>query len=396
MSYIGQIIDLFVSSPGDVSAHRNTILTIVQAWNQRNGRSKKLFFNCLRWEDLVAADIGKSGQDVINDQIGDDYDIFLGVMWARFGSPTLNAESGTEEEFARAVDRHQAGEPIKVSFLFCTTDVPMAQLDGDQYKKVQDFKHRVQAQGCLTRDFVDDASLTNAINLILDRFSNTWEVNLEKSAIPINNYSKIEHFEENNNPKTEDQDNREDFGILDALDNLAEHNSEFISSINDWTSRLGVVSEETSVTTGKLSDLAKFGRPSSQQIRDILSNLSKVMENFASWCEDEIAILEKSMENLSQDSLMIIDLSRDFEEPTEDIINARNTLEQVHEGIEETIKSTTDFADSLEESPKMDKKLNRANRRVVSTHRRLAEKYRLFQQDVALCIEDLNARLGDR
>lgn len=111
------------------------IMSIVQAWNQRNGKSRALFFNCLRWEDSVAPDIGVSGQDVISDQMGFDYDIFLGVMWARFGTPTVNAQSGTEEEFDLAFQRHKSGEQIRVSFLFCTADIPHAKLDGQQFAK---------------------------------------------------------------------------------------------------------------------------------------------------------------------------------------------------------------------------------------------------------------------
>ena len=42
--------------------------------------------------------LGIDAQDVINRQLG-EYDIFLGIMNTRFGSPTHRADSGTEEEF---------------------------------------------------------------------------------------------------------------------------------------------------------------------------------------------------------------------------------------------------------------------------------------------------------
>lgn len=400
MSYVGQIVDIFVSSPGDVSEHRDSILMIVQSWNQRNGRTKKLFFNCLRWEDFVAADVGESGQDVIYDQLGEDYDIFLGVMWARFGSPTLNADSGTEDEFDRAIERHRSGEPIRVSFLFCTADVPLASLDGVQFAKVQEFKKKAHLKGCLTRDFIDDASLINSINLILDRFANTWG-----NTIPI-----VDELDDSapkdgaNSTATDTQPSKssvskedyEDIGMLDVLDDFLTHNSMFVDAIGRWANRLGIVQEQNQIATSRLTDISKFGKPETHQVREIVGKLAKEMDHFANWCENEIIDLENVMELLSRDSLLIIDLSRDFEESSEDIESARNSLKELHDSINDANQGILDYVGAVERSPKLDKKLNKANRRVVMVHRRLAEKNRIFQQDMALCIADLNDQLEEK
>ena len=52
-----------------------------------------------KWEKDVFPAFGEDSQDVINKQIGTDYNIFVGIMWKKFGTPTSRAESGTEEEF---------------------------------------------------------------------------------------------------------------------------------------------------------------------------------------------------------------------------------------------------------------------------------------------------------
>lgn len=389
MAYVGQIVDIFVSSPGDVAEHRNSIVSIVQAWNQRNGRSRRLFFNCLRWEDLVAPDIGESGQDVTNSQVGDEYDIFLGVMWARFGTPTVNAESGTEEEFDRAIDRHQAGEPLRVSFLFCTADVPISKLDGGQFAKVQEFKSKAQQKGCLTRDFVDEASLINSINLILDRFANTWEGDEQAVLTRSSHRETIEASPES----LESKDEPDEPGLFDVVEDFQEHSGQFAESLSRWGERLNLVQVSTEVATSKLSDLSKFGKPSPTDVRAILSNVCEVMDDFGRWCEDEIVELEAVMDKLSRDSLAMMDVSRDMEEPVDDILAARAALIQTHQSISDANGGILSFADAVESSPKLDKKLNRANRKVVEVHRRLAEKNRIFQEDVALCISDLDERL---
>ncbi|WP_462074860.1 hypothetical protein [Nitrospira sp. CMX1] len=55
---------------------------------------------------------------MINDQIG-EYDIFIGIMWRRFGTPTGVAGSGTEGEFRIAYKRWQENPQIALMFYFC-------------------------------------------------------------------------------------------------------------------------------------------------------------------------------------------------------------------------------------------------------------------------------------
>ena len=57
----------------------------------------------LRWESNVASQIADGPQPVVNKQI-ESYDIFIGLLAKRFGTPTAVAQSGTEEEFRRAYE----------------------------------------------------------------------------------------------------------------------------------------------------------------------------------------------------------------------------------------------------------------------------------------------------
>ncbi len=50
--------------------------------------------------------IAEDAQAVVNPQIG-PYDLFIGILWNRFGTPTGRAESGTREEFDQAYARWQ-------------------------------------------------------------------------------------------------------------------------------------------------------------------------------------------------------------------------------------------------------------------------------------------------
>jgi hypothetical protein len=101
----------------------------------------------LRYETHTYPDIGQA-QAVINRQIPMDYDIFIGVMWKRLGTPTASSQSGTVEEFHRAVDRRkQSGRPT-IMFYFCDEPVPFPRGEElDQLAKVIKFREELASKG---------------------------------------------------------------------------------------------------------------------------------------------------------------------------------------------------------------------------------------------------------
>ncbi len=52
---------------------------------------------------------GDSGQEIINGNAKNmnNYDIYVGIMWKYFGTPTNNYMSGTEEEFELAMKKQK-------------------------------------------------------------------------------------------------------------------------------------------------------------------------------------------------------------------------------------------------------------------------------------------------
>src|SRR5215207_6022546 len=88
---------LFVASPGDVSSERDHVGTVAAELNRGTAADAGFVLEVVRWETHARPDIGRP-QQLILDQIG-QVDIFVGIMWRRFGTPTGVASSGTEEEF---------------------------------------------------------------------------------------------------------------------------------------------------------------------------------------------------------------------------------------------------------------------------------------------------------
>src|SRR6266536_3991342 len=98
-------VQVLVSSPSDLVDERDIVAEAVAELNTTWRKSGSVQLAVLRWETDTRPAIGGSPQSIVNAQLGDDYDIFIGIMGARFGTPTDAAGSGTEEESDRAVKR---------------------------------------------------------------------------------------------------------------------------------------------------------------------------------------------------------------------------------------------------------------------------------------------------
>src|SRR6185436_17075253 len=120
-----EVLSIFLASPGDVEDERSRFADVIVEWNRAWSRNLGLRLELIRWEDDAYPSIGDDAQDVINGQLPQDYDLFVGIMWSRFGTPTGRAGSGTQEEFDRALERLRLA-PKSLSILFYFKDAPVA------------------------------------------------------------------------------------------------------------------------------------------------------------------------------------------------------------------------------------------------------------------------------
>jgi hypothetical protein len=140
-------VRVFAASPGDTAEERNIITAIVDEINRDDGRREGYRIDLLLWEQDSYSDVGVDAQEVITRQIG-DYDIFLGFMSTRFGSPTKRSNSGTEEEFNRAFDKYlQEPNSIKILFFFRNPTVKLSEIDPYQVLQVRRFRDRIARLG---------------------------------------------------------------------------------------------------------------------------------------------------------------------------------------------------------------------------------------------------------
>lgn len=161
-------LTILVSCPFDMVEDRDKLRAYVQQYNSDYAQRQHFQFSVVDFSD-IASQFGGPAQDIINQQFG-NYDVYIGIMGARFGTPTREYKSGTEEEFSLAYKKHQAGEGTYVSFLFKKVTKALSdssKADRDQYNAVCDFRDSISGDG-VYKSYTSDADLQKELGLILD------------------------------------------------------------------------------------------------------------------------------------------------------------------------------------------------------------------------------------
>ena len=151
-----QRLRILLASPGDVERERDHVSALADELNRGVSAQCGFVLEVVRWETHVRPDMGRP-QQIILDQIG-SFDIFVGIMWQRFGSPTGVADSGTEEEFEFALASwQQTGRPrLLWYFSRAPIDPPASVEAAEQLLKVAQFRKKISSAG-LTGSYANDA-----------------------------------------------------------------------------------------------------------------------------------------------------------------------------------------------------------------------------------------------
>ena len=386
MAYKATIITIFISSPGDVKSERQFIIDEMQSWNQRNSEKSGCFLSPRTWEDVVAPDQDEYSQNVINEQIGDRYDVFLGLMWSRFGTPTQAADSGTEEEYDRAIERKNSGTHLNLSFFFKTSDVPMSLIDAEQITKVNEFKRKISAAGCFYKEFSEDIHLSRGLNILFDTIARNLEkypilegmtaIPSDKSAPPLLRQTVPSVNNENSD--------EEALGLFDLNDMMESNTAAIVALVSDWGNEVESLGAAMRDSTEQLNSMSKFGQPDQQLVRKKVAQTAEQLDHFAEFCEAKIEEIEFKMSEFISTFQGIADISKDFNRTQDDIDNTCHSIEQLAFGMEGAMDGTRSFADSVAALPRLSREFNKSRARVVRVQKKFLD---LMEQNVRDLLE---------
>jgi len=362
------ILTVFVACPGDLQDEREQLKDIIDelnvTWSSTLGR--RLEF--MGWDTHATPGIGADPQDVINRAINDTYDIFVGMMWTRFGSPTGRAGSGTEEEFNRAYDRYQRDHStVRVMFYFKDAPVPPSQLDAEQLGYVTSFRRRIGDEGTLYASFRDSSQFGTLLRTHLSRQVQEWGAAWGDPNTSINDWHApaIPSRTSALLPLEEDDD-----GFLDLVEvgqghfgRLTDSTQRIAESIEQMGNR---VEERTPDVVGL--DLAADPRGA----RRVIDRIAADMEDFVTRMETELPMFSESYAGGLDAFGRAAALLMDFTAQDDEALDASTAgARYLSETIQETHEKIGSLRDVIGQLPRASTSLKRARRRTLSVLDRL-------------------------
>ena len=373
------VLSIFVASPSDVDEERNRLEDVIRDLNTAWARDLRIRLELVRWETHAYPSFGEDPQAVINEQVPQDFDLFIGLMWYRFGTPTDRAESGTVEEFQRAKERYDANpNDLQLMIYFKDAPVPVSpsQLDHKQLEKISEFRSGLGEEGGLHWSFQTVDEFERLVRLHITRFIQTRRsqaemLQTEETITPEGSSDQDDDGEVGLDDDGEvGLDDDDEVGILDLMEQFEDEFStlkEITDRISDTTVEIGnKIKERTDETT-------KFAVGPNAQNRKvakrIFANVAADMDQYVHRIESELPLFSKHL-NAGLNALTeAVALSIEFKKEKEDREEVRNLVGLISDlrvTMEDSEGQLDYFRGSVASLPRLTTVMNRSKRAMVN------------------------------
>lgn len=349
---------VFLASPSDVQDERDSIDEVINELNLTFGKQQDIHLELLKWETHSAPAIAiNHPQEIINTDLGKDYDLFIGLIWKKFGTPTNEADSGTEEEFLNAYNRFAKNpNSLQILFYFNSKPVSMNDMNPEQLLKIKNFRTDIgKNKKVLYWEYQDTQQLSKFLRIHIPQRILELRKNEQNKAPAIEVKEELEA-----------DILKEEYGLIDYQemieDNIRE-STESLTRISDATEWIG---EQLNKKTAEMNTMtANSNKPGRKTLKNYFIRTAKVMDNYANRIEPEIPIFQEYFEKGIDALSNLINISiNDFSVEQEEIEETNDLLSSLINGITFSIESMDSFLQSVKDLPRMSKELNKAKSNV--------------------------------
>jgi hypothetical protein len=372
------ILSVFVASPSDVEEERNRIEEVIRELNTAWARELGIRLELVRWETHAYPSFGEDPQSVINSQVPDDYDLFIGIMWYRFGTSTSRAGSGTAEEFLRAKERFDRDSScVQLMIYFKDAPAPIApsKLDHSQLARVTEFRSSLGDEGGLYWSFLSVEEFEKLVRLHLTRQVQNWRSKHSSSLSNTETSIRKEVLSESEKPDLADEP-----GLLDLMEQFEDE----FATITEISVRITAATEEMGAKMRmRTAETQEFsaGPDSSnrKEAKRLIARAAADMDQYVQRMEAELPLFSKHLNKGMNAMVQAAAMAIEFKVKDDDFKQAKENLEAVHKfsdsltGVESQI---TEFQNTIASLPRMTTILNRSKRAVVNVLQRLINEFR--------------------
>lgn len=349
---------VFLASPGDVANERDIVKKVILEFNDQYVKELKSTITLMTWENSTHPAFGSYPQNVINQQIG-EYDIFIGILWSRFGTPTPNSGSGTEEEFNLAYDRFKSNSnDIRIMMYFNQDGVPINDIDIEQIAKIKNFKQKLSPLGGYYFDFSSnnfEDLFRKHIYDVISKWNSQCIVVCPKPMENVINSDLDSEIDEN-----------EELGWMDYQDVISNKFQESTSCISMITDELSRFSIEITGKSAELN-LANQSQYGNNARKQIVSQSAKIINR----CSISLEIPIQNWYSLFIDGISamkrIILLTEEIGNLTiTELEESKAQLELLSTAIETSLEPNIEFLQSIKDLPKVSQQIIIAKKNLAS------------------------------
>jgi hypothetical protein len=368
------VLQVFLASPADTRPERDALTGIVQELNDTWSQSNGVRLEVVSWETRVHPGIGPDSQAVINSQIGESYDVFVGVMWSRVGTPTSRAESGTIEEFDRALVRYRNGDRVQILMYFKNAPIAPDEIDVEQLAGVHRFRQRLNDEGVLYSSFTNVDDFEGLLRLHLSLLLQSWRSH--PNAAPVVAAPLIQNGAEPSagdlvvrNAPGEHLTYSEEPGFIDLVEAATEHMEELTANAGRIAEATQLVGRQVETRAKALTDLAQSGNPADLRAVKRVTNLAaQDLEHYAKQLRLEIPLFSQHYQSAIEAFGAAIGIAPEIDssaEARQRIKEAMQTMIFLKTRLGESRHSMHGFREVTASLPRMTTAFNRARRMTV-------------------------------
>jgi hypothetical protein len=322
----------------------------------------------------------------VNEQIGDSYDVFIGILWGRFGTSTPRAPSGTIEEFERAFARLETPNAPEIMFYFKDAAIPPLGIDPEQLKLVQQFRSSLPERGGIYASFEDErgfqSSLRAHLAALAQKFSSTQQAKPAESPA-----------DESAEESLSDQD---ELGYLDYAELYELRMGDLestLETISHATTRIG---DQIRQRTEEITSPAQS--PSGPKAaRRVVKRAAEDMDAYATILTNNLPIMTSSREAALHALTQALAIQQDFRNTDHnEMRKLRGSLKGFLEAVKGSRRSLGEFRDSVGDLPRMTSDLNRAKRAVVGQLNGMLNELDSTSHTIANVLESVDKMLKQR
>lgn len=340
---MNEVIRVFIGAPNDVNSEREIIKKVINNINNIYRCTEYPQFDIVEVKKDVRPDIGSGldAQEVIDSKVNENYDVFIGILWKKFGTPTKKYDSGTQQEFENALKSN-----AKVMFYFSKLPFTTDDIDPIQLGKILNFKKSIQNEGL----YFDYNSLEDFENLITN---NLRILAIEKHDA---NPKKLEKDESEKDDETEEKP------MFDLIETTLINFKEIETDVTHLSELFDILNEDFNNINPPTEDNLQSYKIYSNKVADILNELSvnfkdgknNLINHYSTGINNLIELLElygNYMDDSTRKEMEIginsnINVLNDFNNQMQEIIT---TYEQIPPMTNKLIRSKNKFIKNIKE-----------------------------------------------